>query len=273
MAPVLEKLVDIGVNLTNNRFLEDLPATLERANNAGVDTLIITGTSLEESRKALDLCERWQNKPLQLFATAGIHPHHAVEFDNETVVALKTLADRKHIVAVGETGLDFNRNFSPPDKQQLAFEQQLQLAAETGLPVFMHEREAHSRQLEILREFRDKICRGVIHCFTGPPEALHGYLDLDLYIGITGWICDPKRGRELQTLVQEIPADRLMVETDAPYLLPKALPADKLPPRKNRNEPSLLPWIVMTVARYRSESAQDLAQVTTRNAREFFALT
>src|SRR5690606_9889314 len=117
-------------------------------------------------------------------------------------------------VAIGETGLDFNRNLSPPDIQKAVFEQQLHIAADTGLPLFLHERDALEDQLELLKRYRDRISGGVAHCFTGTAEALRAYLKLDLYIGITGWICDERRGTHLRELVKEIPLNRLLLETD-----------------------------------------------------------
>ena len=182
---------------------------------------------------------------------------------------MRALAVHSEVVAIGETGLDFNRDFSPRPQQELAFEAQLALAAELNMPVFMHERDAHVRFVQILRAYRDRLPRAVIHCFTGSETELRNYLDLDLHVGVTGWICDERRGEHLRNLVSSIPANRLMLETDAPYLLPRDLSPK---PKSRRNEPGYLPHILATVARCRDEHPEDLAASSTATARAFFDL-
>lgn len=264
-------LVDIGVNLSNSAFQDDLTEVLLRAQQANVAEFVVTGTSIAESERALQLCQRYNSEfPCMLYSTCGVHPHDAKTFNGETISALRELASADEVVAIGETGLDFNRNYSPPGDQERAFEAQLELAAELNLPLFMHERDAHQRQFDIIKHFRDHISAGVIHCFTGDRTALFNYLDLDLHIGITGWICDERRGQSLQALVGNIPGDRLMLETDAPYLLPRTM-APK--PKSRRNEPAFLPWVLKQVALCRGDNEQQLAEQTTRNARAFFRLT
>jgi TatD DNase family protein len=263
-------LIDIGVNLSNSRFDQDRAEVLQRAQDAGVEKLILTGTSVSESESVVELCRQFADRfPEMLYATAGIHPHDAKALNRESISTLKALATEPYVVAMGEMGLDFNRNFSTPAQQEKAFEAQLELAAELQLPVFLHERDAADRQLQILRTYRDHLVDAVTHCFTGPKEALYGYLDLDMYIGVTGWVCDNKRGTELQELVADIPLQRLMVETDAPYLLPKTMPE---PPKGKRNEPAFLPWVVSTIAEHRNESAEEIAQRTSENSIRFFRL-
>ncbi|UVW34230.1 YchF/TatD family DNA exonuclease [SAR92 clade bacterium H455] len=263
-------LIDIGVNLSNSRFEKDRPEVLQRARDAGVEKLILTGTSVSESESVVELCRQFADQfPGMLYATAGIHPHDAKSLNRESIATLKALTTEQHVVAIGEMGLDFNRNFSTPAQQEKAFEAQLELAAELQLPVFLHERDAAERQLQILRTYRDHLVDAVTHCFTGSREALYGYLDLDMYIGITGWVCDDKRGTGLQGLVADIPLQRLMVETDAPYLLPKTMPE---PPKGKRNEPAFLPWVVSKIAEQRDESAEELAQQTSDNSLRFFRL-
>ncbi len=263
-------LIDIGVNLSNSRFEKDRPEVLQRARDAGIEKLILTGTSVSESQSVVELCRQFTDQfPGMLYATAGIHPHDAKSLNRETIATLKALATEQYVVAIGEMGLDFNRNFSTPAQQEKAFEAQLELAAELQLPVFLHERDAAERQLQILRTYRDHLVDAVTHCFTGSREALYGYLDLDMYIGITGWVCDDKRGTGLQGLVADIPLQRLMVETDAPYLLPKNMPE---PPKGKRNEPAFLPWVVSKIAEQREESAEELAQQTSDNSLRFFRL-
>ncbi|MCC5958930.1 MAG: TatD family hydrolase [Rhodobacteraceae bacterium] len=260
------RLIDIGVNLTNRSFNEDRDAVIRRALDAGVEHMIVTGTSLEESIRAQELVREF---PRHLSSTAGAHPHVARDVTRETLSSLESLCAEPGVVAVGETGLDFNRDFSPRPTQEAVFEQQLDLAARTGLPVFIHQRDAHDRLYPILRTFRDRLSQAVIHCFTDRREALWDYLDLDLHIGITGWVCDERRGKELQALVPDVPADRLMLETDAPYLLPRSLTPK---PAKNRNEPAWLPHIAETVARLRGVAREQLAEQTTTNAERFFRL-
>jgi len=209
--------------------------------------------------------------PAMLSCTVGVHPHEADNCNVETIPFLLDLARENPdlVVAIGETGLDFNRNFSTPAAQEKAFEAQLELAATLGLPLFLHERDAHQRQREILKAWRDHISAAVIHCFTGDRKSLFNYLDLDMHIGVTGWICDERRGLQLQRLVKEIPLQRLMIETDAPYLLPRSL---KPKPKNGRNEPAFLPEVLKGIAANRPESEEEIAALTTENAMRFFGL-
>ncbi|GED23512.1 TatD family hydrolase [Halomonas halmophila] len=258
-------LVDIGANLTHDSFARDLPATLQRAREAGVDTLILTGTDLAHAEQASAMAREHAG----LYATAGLHPHAASEWSSALKAGMRELLRRPEVVAVGECGLDFNRNFSTPAEQERALEAQLGLAAESGLPLFLHERDAGERLHQILHAWRDDIRRAVVHCFTGEQRSLHRYLDLDLHIGLTGWLCDERRGHHLRDLVRDIPLERLMVETDCPYLLPRNLPA-KLKGR--RHEPALLPWIVREIAHWRGNSEAEMAAATTTTAQRFFQL-
>ncbi|UYG08652.1 TatD family hydrolase [Halomonas sp. M4R1S46] len=258
-------LVDIGANLTHDSFARDLEATITRARAAGVTTLILTGTDREHAEQAVKLARRHPG----LYATAGVHPHDASQWSPSLAAAMCELHREPEVVAVGECGLDFNRNFSAPAEQERAFEAQLGLAAESGLPLFLHERDAGRRMREMLHAWRDDISRAVIHCFTADRETLYGYRDLDLHIGLTGWLCDERRGHHLRALVGEIPLERMMVETDCPYLLPRNLPA-KLKGR--RHEPALLPWIVREIAHWRGLTEAELAQATTATALAFFGL-
>ncbi|WP_240609904.1 TatD family hydrolase [Billgrantia endophytica] len=258
-------LVDIGANLTHESFARDLDAVLARARMAGVTHLILTGTDREHAEQAVELARRHTG----LYATAGVHPHDASRWDPALQGAMRDLHQQPEVVAVGECGLDFNRNLSTPAEQERAFEAQLGLAVESGKPLFVHERDAGKRMREILHAWRDDIGDAVIHCFTADRDTLYGYLDLDLHIGLTGWLCDERRGHHLRELVGEIPLDRLMVETDCPYLLPRNLPA-KLKGR--RHEPALLPWIVREIAHWRNIGEAELARATTDTARAFFRL-
>lgn len=256
-------LIDIAVNLTDKAFAKDLDAVLERALNNGVSTLIATGTDIEESEQALELTRRHDG----IYSTAGVHPHYAKDVPSDYIKILKELLNEKKVKAVGETGLDFNRNFSPPEQQIKVFEQQLELACETKMPILMHQREAHPRFYEMLKHFRDHISRGVLHCFTGTKEELYDCLDLDLHIGITGWICDERRGEHLLPLLKNIPLNRMMLETDAPYLLPRSL---RPKPKSRRNEPAHLKHICEQTAKHLPVDADTLANLTTATAKEFF---
>ncbi|MDO6789160.1 TatD family hydrolase [Cobetia marina] len=258
-------LIDIGVNLTHESYAQDIEGTLLRARAAGVSQQILTGTSLDGSREAQALAARYRG----LSATAGVHPHDASQWNDGVERGIRELLAQQEVVAVGECGLDFNRNFSTPAEQARAFEAQLTLAAETGLPLFLHERDAGRQMLEMLKHWRDDISHAVVHCFTGERETLYGYLDLDLHIGLTGWLCDERRGEHLRSLCREIPLERLMLETDCPYLVPRNLPA-KLKGR--RHEPSLLVWILAEVAALRGMEMEALAQATTATATRFFRL-
>jgi len=259
-------LIDIGANLTHESFLPDFDAVLERASAHGVGRMIVTGASREGSEHALALARASNGR---LFATAGVHPHHAVDYDDATDAVLRRLAAEPEVRAVGETGLDYNRNYSPRDVQRDVFERQLLIAADLGMPVFLHQRDAHDDFLAILKQYRHRVPAAVVHCFTDTGEALRDYLDLDCHIGITGWICDERRGAHLRELVSLIPADRLMLETDAPYLLPRTIrPA----PKDRRNEPMYLGHIRDEVARDRGESAGALTASSVRCTEAFFGL-
>ncbi|MBQ0718845.1 MAG: TatD family hydrolase [Gammaproteobacteria bacterium] len=263
-------LIDIGLNLADKRFRGETHKVLEHARDAGVSACILTATSESISHEVIELCERYAEEfPAMLSCTAGVHPHDAKHWHKASASVLKELASHEAVVAIGETGLDFNRDFSPRAQQEQAFEAQLELASELQLPVFLHERDAHKRQLEILHSYRDHLVDAVIHCFTGDKKALFNYLDLDLHIGITGWICDERRGLELQKMVKNIPLQRLMLETDAPYLTPRTL---RPKPKSSRNEPAYLPWVLDSVAQYRDESAQIIAHATSTTSQRFFRL-
>ncbi len=263
------QLIDIGVNLSHPTFASSASAVVERARAAGVVQMVLTGTSLEESEAALKLCRQLDDAHRHLFSTAGVHPHDASQWTTDSASQLRGLLAEPEVRAVGECGLDFNRDFSPRPLQERALEEQLQLAVELQLPVFLHERDASDRLLAILRPFRDHLPAAVVHCFTGEKQALYGYLDLDLHIGITGWICDERRGSHLHPLVKDIRAGRLMLESDAPYLLPRTL---RPKPKSGQNEPAYLVEVLREVALHRGESETSLAAHTTHCARAFFGL-
>lgn len=260
------ELIDIGCNLTHDAFDDDRDEVLDRAREAGVVQMVVTGASAEGSVKALELV---RSLPGELFATAGVHPHRASDFDDDTEALIRDLVRHDEVVAVGEAGLDFFRDLSPRPTQREVFERHLDIARDTGLPLFLHMRDAHDDFVAILKETRSALGEVVVHCFTGDREQLHDYLDLNCHIGITGWICDERRGTHIQKFLADIPADRLMVETDSPYLKPRDLrPLVKT----HRNEPQWLPWIVRTVARAVGKSVEEVAAQTTATAQKFFRL-
>ena len=259
-------LVDVGANLAHDSFDDDRAAVLERALAVGVTRLIVTGSSVESSLQAAELAEGW---PGRLFATAGVHPHHAVDWSPASGRVLRALATRPAVVAVGECGLDYFRDFSPREAQRTAFEAQLELAAECGLPVFLHQRDAHEDFARILAPAMPRLAGGAAHCFTGDAGMLREYLDLGLYVGITGWICDERRGAALRASCAEIPLDRVLIETDAPYLLPRTLDPK---PKSRRNEPRYLPEVLRVAAAAMGRTEETLARASTANAERLFRL-
>lgn len=260
-------MIDIGVNLTNDRFQKDLPDVLQRSKDAGVKALIITGTSLEESQAAQRLTAQYAD---YCYSTVGVHPHDAKSVQPQDWLTLRSLAQNPNVVAIGECGLDFNRDFSPRDVQEAVFDRQLALAAELKLPVFLHCRDAHARFCAIYSKWQEKLVGGVLHCFTGSAKEANDCLALGLSIGVTGWVCDERRGDELRQAVPLIPDERLMIETDAPYLLPRTL---KPKPKSSRNEPMHLPHVAQAIAQLRGQSVEELMAITQRNTELFFRLT
>ena len=260
------ELIDIGANLSHDSFDHDRDAVLARAQAAGVARMIVTGASREHSPKALSLAQAHSGV---LSATAGVHPHHAVEYTEECDAEMRALLAHAEVVAVGECGLDYFRDFSPRPAQRRAFERQLQIAVDTRKPLFLHQRDAHADFVAMMKNFDGKLGPAVVHCFTGTREELFECLDNDWHIGITGWLCDERRGLHLRELVKHIPADRLMIETDAPYLLPRTV---KPAPSHRRNEPMYLAHIVEELARDRGEDVAVTAAATTATAKDFFRL-
>jgi len=260
------KYIDIGVNLTNKRFDKDRELIIQNAEKLGVVKQIVTGTNLFESRKAFELSRRF---PQRLYSTAGCHPHDAKDFELTDIEELHQLIKETNVVAVGECGLDFNRNFSPEQDQLRVFEQQLELAVECQKPVFLHERDAFETQYKLLKDYAHNLNGGVVHCFTGKSQHMQAYLDLGMHIGITGWICDERRGVELYNNVHLIPSDKLLLETDAPYLLPRDL---RPKPKSSRNLPQYLPHIAETIARARNEDLVELTNHCYLNTERLFGL-
>ena len=258
-------MFDIGVNLTSSQFAKDRDDVVARAQAAGGSGMLLTGTNLHESQQAQQLAKHYP----RCWSTAGVHPHDSSSWTQDTADALRQLAAQPEVVAIGECGLDFNRNFSTPEEQELAFSAQLALAAERGMPVFLHCRDAHDRFLALLDPWLPRLPGAVLHCFTGTLDEAQACLARGIYLGITGWVCDERRGLELRDVLPHIPADRLFVETDAPYLLPRDLSPK---PASRRNEPAHLGHILACVAQLRGEDAQWLRDVTNQNVQTLFGI-
>lgn len=254
---------DIGVNLFNGQFDTDRALVLHSAAEAGVRQLILIGSDIAESEQNRQLCAQYKG----CFSTAGVHPHYSASTEHNWLSQLQALLKSPDVIAIGECGLDFNRDFSPRATQQQVFAEQLQLASTTAKPVYLHERDAFDTQLAMLKEANIK--HGVAHCFTGDTQQLKAWLDLGLYIGITGWLCDERRGDALRQALHYIPLDRLLLETDAPYLLPRNLSPK---PVSRRCEPKHLPHIAATVATLRQLDLSALAEITLSNSRRLFNL-
>jgi len=263
--------IDIGINLMSPAFDKDREAVIARAQAAGVKTLIITGNDIESSAVAAAYVR--ENANLNCRSTAGVHPHNAKDWNEQALVRLEELVTLhgNDIRAVGECGLDYNRNFSPQDAQRKCFEDQLNLASKMGKPVFLHERDAFADFFSILKQYRAGLPGAVVHCFTGGPAELEAYLSIDCYIGITGWVCDERRGDSLVPLLTHIPANRLLLETDAPYLLPRSLPRS-VRRKSGRNEPCFLPHIAASVAEILGKPLEQIAAETSVNAERLFVI-
>lgn len=269
----MAKLVDIGANLTNRRFQKDLPQVLQRAASAGLDAILVTGTSLRASQEALELVRRMQHKSggVALFTTVGVHPHDAKDFDPVSSAAeMRALVVENPgtVVAVGESGLDFNRDFSPRDVQERVFRAQVELACELKLPLFLHERDAHATFVSVLQPFLDakRLPPVVVHCFTGSESELRTYIQMGFYIGLTGFVCMDSRGFKLRTMAASIPTDKLMIETDAPFMYPYGNNV------KARCEPKDLRAVAQTLAECYHVALDEIAATTTANAKRFFQL-
>ncbi|MCF6319239.1 MAG: TatD family hydrolase [Proteobacteria bacterium] len=257
-------MIDIGANLTHESFDKDRKQVIQSALDTGVNTMIVTGSTQSCSQKAFELTQEF---PEHLYSTVGIHPHHADEYTGETEDLILALIKQDKVVAIGETGLDYFRDISPRAAQVFSFEQHIKLAIQTQAPLFLHQRDAHKDFYPIIKEHRDMLSNLVVHCFTDNKQALFDYIDLDCHIGITGWICDERRGLHLRELVKNIPSKRLMIETDSPYLIPRDL---KLKTR--RNEPKHLPHIAQVVAELRNENFEDFKAKSKDVTSKFFTI-
>ncbi len=261
----MNKYIDIGVNLTGSSFKKDVAQVIERAQQVGVERMIVTGTNSQHSEQAIRLAEQYESI---CYATVGLHPHHASDYSNSLDSELRDMLKHESAVAVGECGLDFNRNYSTRAEQMRAFEAQLEIAIDFQKPLFLHQRDAHEDFVSIIKSCRSDLNKIVAHCFTGGIDEVNDYVLLDMHIGVTGWICDERRGQSLQQAVKHIPRDRIMLETDAPYLLPRDL--KQKPVEKNRNEPYYIPHIAKSVAMHMEMDEAELVTAAFENSCEFF---
>lgn len=259
-------MIDIGANLLHSQFDSDRDAVIERAHAAGVARMLLTATDLSTSTAAIEFCTRRND----IRCTAGVHPHVAKEVEPGWISRLSELATSPLVKAVGEMGLDYNRNFTTPEQQQTVFHSQLDIAEQIRKPVFVHDREAAADVLAALTS-HGRLTGVVVHCFTGDEKELDDYLSAGFYIGITGWVCDQRRGQPLRDIVTRVPLSKLLIETDAPYLLPHNVPANELTTgNKRRNEPAMLKYVVRQLAQLYGTEESEIITATSRNAREFF---
>jgi TatD DNase family protein len=259
-------LIDIGLNLANHRFTSDWQQVVARAHAAGVERFILTGTSLKISQEVALLTE--QMTPGTAYFTAGVHPHCATELGADGLARLRELLSHPNAVAVGETGLDYHRDLSPRDVQRAALEAQVELACTLNKPLFLHERDAASDLLAILDNFKDRLPRCVVHCFTGNEAIARQYIERGFYVGITGWVGQKKRNQDLLQALQAIPPERAMLETDAPYLTPPGY----APGIAGRNEPAALPRVAELLADARGVPVEQVRADAYAATLEFFGL-
>ena len=266
----MKNYIDIGINLTNRQFHNDIEPIIQNALDNEVLQMILTGTSVKGSEEALRIAKEY---PSILYSTAGIHPHDAKSRDNQSIAKLRKLLENKQVVAVGECGLDFDRDFSPRNQQEACYKAQLELAIEIQKPLFLHERAAFTRFMAITKEYLPQLPKAVVHCFTGTLQEAKTYLDNGFYLGFTGAISDVKRFAHLQEVVNYVPLDRLLIETDAPFMLPKNVPKTNLVKyHERRNEPAFLPYVAQSIATYKGLSLEEIALETTKNTKDFFGI-
>ena len=260
----MHEIADISCNFTSDRFDNDLDEVINQAIVNNITKFGLICSRLSDIDKLLEIYNRYSK---DMFFTIGVHPHHANEINEEYLKKLKEVINNNNPHAIGETGLDFFRNLSTYEEQIFAFEEQIKIAIDTNKPLFLHQRDSHDDFIKILRKYSSDINKSVVHCFTGTKEQLNDYLELDCYIGVTGWICDAKRNVELRKTIKNIPLERLMIETDCPYLIPKNLEEK---PKNNRNEPTYLNHIANEVAALMKKDINDIREKTYKTSLSFF---
>ena len=260
----MHEIADIACNFTSDRFDNDLDEVINQAIVNNITKFGLICSRLSDIDKLLEIYNRYSK---DMFFTIGVHPHHANEINEEYLKKLKEVINNNNPHAIGETGLDFFRNLSTYEEQIFAFEEQIKIAIDTNKPLFLHQRDSHDDFIKILRKYSSDINKSVVHCFTGTKEQLNDYIELDCYIGVTGWICDAKRNVELRKTIKNIPLERLMIETDCPYLIPKNLEEK---PKNNRNEPTYLNHIANEVATLMKKDINDIREKTYKTSLSFF---
>jgi len=252
-------LVDTHAHLQWASFDKDREDVIRRARKVNVKYIVNIGFDLDGSKEAIELAEKHEG----LYATVGIHPHNASQLNENILDKLRKLSENPKVVAIGETGLDYYRNLSPKEAQKKAFEAQLFLAEELGLPVVIHDREAHADTLEILSKFKGKI-NGIMHCFSGSREMAEQCIKSDFYISFAGPVTFPS-SYKLHETAKGIDLNKILLETDSPWLAPQEM-------RGKRNEPSFLLFTAKKIAMLKGISVDELAEATTENAKEIFQL-
>ena len=252
-------MIDSHAHLDDARFDADREQVLARARAGGVELVINIGADLESSRQSVALAE---GHPF-IYAAVGIHPHDALSLDDAALATLRDMAQHPRVAAIGEIGLDYYRDLSPRAAQQAAFERQLDLAAELGRPVVVHDRDADEDLVAILNRWAGRL-RGVLHCFSGDAALAARVVDWGWYIGVDGPVTF-QNARQLPDVVRGVPLSRLLLETDSPYLTPH-------PYRGRRNEPAYLVWVAEAVAKLKGVSLAEVERVTSQNARDLFGL-
>ncbi|GAB6143448.1 TatD family hydrolase [Desulfocicer niacini] len=258
------RLFDSHAHIDDISFQNDFPETLQRAREAGVKAIMVAGVDLATSKKAIKMVEKHPH----IFTSVGVHPHDVKHCSEDVMAELTSLATHKKVKAWGETGLDFNRMHSPMDVQEKWFIRQIEAADALELPMIFHERDSGGRLLEILTDMDNQRRRGVVHCFSGTREEMFKYLDLGYHIGVTGIVTLQQRGALLRQLISLIPEDRLLIETDAPYLTPA--------PMKNktrRNEPAFVAAVLHKIADITHKDPHELSEIIWNNTLELYNIS
>ena len=257
----MHKYYDIGLNLFCKQF-PNPEKIIQDAADAGV-CCILTGTNPRENKKIAAFL-----KENEAYGTAGIHPHNADAAKKEDFESIeKLIVENTKIVAVGECGLDYDRMFSTKENQIRCFEKQIVLAEKLNKPLFLHERKATADFIRRFKQHPDICAKSVVHCFTGDKETLYQYLSIGFSIGITGWICDERRAKELRSAVSIIPLDRILIETDAPYLTPQNIPG-----LAKTNVPQNIKYVAAALANYMHVSEETLLENARKNTERIFQL-
>jgi len=261
----MSSLFDIACNFSSERFDNDLEMVIDRAIKENVNKFLVVSASIKEFDKVYKIYQKHSENCL---FTIGTHPHHAKEFDASSSKLMTELVNNFQPNSIGETGLDFFRNISSYEEQIFAFEEQIKISIQSSKPLFLHQRDAHKDFIKLIKPYKNDIKKAVVHCFTGTQEELDDYLELGFHIGLTGWICDERRNVDLRKSLKNIPIDKLMIETDCPYLIPRNL---NNKPKSNRNEPAYLPHIANEIALLMNIDKDKLIDITYKNSINFFS--